>query len=297
MDIKLSPKDWGQISDYLDGQLIGPQKDAFEKQVSIQASLKLGLEEMRLTRSILRSAPRRKLPHNFTLTRAQVMQTSKPGLLFPVFSFASALSLVLIMVSLLIPRLPLRAPMMAASQGAQEAFKLEAQATKTVNSEIPSIIIWGNPPINLPVDGMGGGGPPIPAPLRAEKQGEIPSVTPTVQNAPSGPPPSAIPEAAESAPPAQAAEIAGKTYTTQTPLPTQGTSLSRDQMDTTGPILGIRPVEQEGRIAVTPTTSRAVSTSESARSARFWPFLRMILAITAILFAVAALIVRKMAQP
>ncbi len=103
MKTQLSPQDWQQISAYIDGQLSTTEKERLETRLRSQASLRSGLEEITRTRTMLRSIPRRKVPHNFVLTRAMVAeQARRRSAWFPVLSFTSLASLVtLVVVSLL----------------------------------------------------------------------------------------------------------------------------------------------------------------------------------------------------
>lgn len=72
---QLSPREWQKISAYLDNQLSDRERRALEARLQTESVLRQGLEEMRRTRILLRSASRRKAPHNFTLTRAMAEST------------------------------------------------------------------------------------------------------------------------------------------------------------------------------------------------------------------------------
>ena len=77
MNPPLTPKDWELISTYLDGQLTGTEKRLLMDQLALRPELNQGLEELRRTRAVLRAAPRRRAPRNFTLTPAMVSQTRR----------------------------------------------------------------------------------------------------------------------------------------------------------------------------------------------------------------------------
>jgi anti-sigma factor RsiW len=99
MKAQLSPKDWQQISEYLDDQLTPKEKNRLEERIRVRPELRNGLEELRHTRLVLRSVPKRRAPHNFTLTPEMVRPRSISRL-FPVLSFSSALATILIVVTL-----------------------------------------------------------------------------------------------------------------------------------------------------------------------------------------------------
>jgi len=127
MKTQLSPQDWQQLSAYLDGQLSITEKERLETRLHTQTSLLDGLEEIRQTRAVLRSVPRRKVPHNFILTRATV--------------------------SLLFQSQTNSAPAPVAMQAARSD-----QAGATQSASQPMIIQWGNGGVG----GGGGGGGAVP---------------------------------------------------------------------------------------------------------------------------------------
>jgi len=73
MKAQLSHKDWELISEYLDGELSAREKNRLDQRLNQQPELRNSLEEMRQTRSILRSTPRLRAPRNFTL-RPEMVQ-------------------------------------------------------------------------------------------------------------------------------------------------------------------------------------------------------------------------------
>lgn len=152
MKTQLSPQDWQQLSAYLDGQLSTTEKECLETRLHTQTSLCDGLEEIRQTRAILRSVSRRKVPHNFFLTRAMVAeQASRRSVWFPVLGFTSLVSMVLLVaVSLLFQTQTSAAPAPVAMQAARSD-----QAGATQSTSQPMIIQWLN-------SGGGGGGGAVP---------------------------------------------------------------------------------------------------------------------------------------
>jgi hypothetical protein len=102
---QLTPKEWQMLSAYLDGQLGQRERRVLEAQLNTNSDLRQGLEEMRRTRLLLRSAPRRKAPRNFTVSRAMADQY-RPARLpawkaYPAFRLASALASILLIVTFL----------------------------------------------------------------------------------------------------------------------------------------------------------------------------------------------------
>ena len=299
MEEKLSQKEWEQISEYLDGQMTSRQKTDFENRLLSLPILKSGLEEMRLTQNLLRSTPRRKIPHNFTLTRAQIQETRKTGSLFQVFGFSSALSFVLLILSLIVFRSPIQTPMMASAPSAQEAFVVE---TQTSGKTVPEIIIWGDASsINPPALGKGGG-PPAPASLMVEKQGEIPiDLSPEMPLGTATPlwtmPEPSAAEAGEIVPPESPSQPEGKpgapSVPSEIPIPTPGSPLIQDGIEDNGPILGIRPSEERGEFLLTPAVSSPGFTLEERVSFSSRVFVPIILGIAALIFAFAALITKN----
>ena len=80
MKRQLSTKDWELLSSYLDGELNPREKARVEVLLSAQPDYKEALDGLRRTKSILHRAPVRKVPHNFTLTAADVQPVKTSGL-------------------------------------------------------------------------------------------------------------------------------------------------------------------------------------------------------------------------
>ena len=105
-------RDFELLSAYLDGQLSDNDRRRVEQLLHSRPDLKTTLDELRRTRAVLRMAPRRRAPRNFTLTPEMVGE--KPGRkpqprntgLFPAFSFASAFATIVLIASLLFEFLP-----------------------------------------------------------------------------------------------------------------------------------------------------------------------------------------------
>lgn len=166
MRANLSTRDYEQISAYLDGQLSPGEKRKLEERMQARPELKTALEELNQTRMLLRSAPRRKVPRNFTLTPAMVGDTGPARKrswfnlnLFPALGFASAVA-TLLLVATIVFELGSGggAPMQTAMQpqletAAPEVGILEAPQADTQLQKVPGaenaapgpVIVWGDP--------------------------------------------------------------------------------------------------------------------------------------------------------
>jgi len=328
MKTQLSPQDWQQLSAYLDGQLSTTEKERLETRLRTQTNLRTGLEEISQTRAVLRSVPHRKVPHNFTLTRAMVAeQTRRRSAWFPVLSFTSLASLVvLVAVSLLsqfqfgaLSAAPAAAPV--AMQAARSADQPTAQ---------PQIIQWGNGGAGGGMGGGGGGdGGAVPQTAMG-KGGASPqepqsntlmngqatpeagiastpaapglaapdSGTPTEGPAATSAPAMAVPPLESTPTPPEAGLVPGAppAATAQAPenTPTSGAVAQQKSIpeQAQGPvILGIAPTQEQGMVQTTPPAEdnyRAPSTSFN-----FLPFVQIGLAALAVIAGILAVLLRK----
>lgn len=111
MRAHLTNRDYEQLSAYIDGQLTPAEKQKLEERLLAHADLQAALDEMNRTRALIRSAPRRRAPRNFTLTPAMVgaQKPARRGFnwnLFPVLSFTSAVATLALVAVLLFQMLP-----------------------------------------------------------------------------------------------------------------------------------------------------------------------------------------------
>lgn len=118
------------ISAYLDGELTGSDRARLEKLLQEDDSLQNWYEELRRTRSLLRSAPTLRAPRNFYLTPDMVGQAERFNRAFPFFRFASVFAALLLVLLFLgdlfvIPR-PIMAP--ARSVLVAESVEMEEKA-------------------------------------------------------------------------------------------------------------------------------------------------------------------------
>jgi hypothetical protein len=234
MKTQISSTDWEILSAYLDGQLSLREQTRLTQRLEAQPELKRALEDLRQTRIILRSAPHRRAPRSFKLTPQMVPQRRKSWFaLVPSLGLTSAFSTLMLIFSLalrLLPGFSVAQPM--ASAPAAALFATSPASSRAMDSQSQAtgvpLIVWG------PASGMGGGA--------GGGSGEAPGIgggpqTETLEPQPQSPPQVALePQKMAQTP---APDVAG------TAPPIQGA----------GPILGIRPPEEQGKISITESGS------------------------------------------
>ncbi len=97
MNIRLSPRDWEALSAYLDQQLNSIEHSRLEARLQAEPGLSKALEELRRTRLMLRSQPRLRVPHNFTLSPEMVGASRSPSL-YPAFRLAAMIATLLFVI-------------------------------------------------------------------------------------------------------------------------------------------------------------------------------------------------------
>jgi anti-sigma factor RsiW len=123
-------RDMEALSAYLDGQISPSERTRLEKRVQSDAALAAALQEFSQTRALLRRTPQRRAPRNFTLTpRMAGIRPPMPRLV-PVFSWASAVAMLLVIFTL----------------GAGLVGRLSAGTAAPILAAAPSGGIGGGPP-------------------------------------------------------------------------------------------------------------------------------------------------------
>ena len=79
MTKNISMREWEALSAYLDGQLPAKERTRLETQLNQAPELRSALEDLRRTRSVLRSQPKVRAPRNFTLTPEMAGLGARPG--------------------------------------------------------------------------------------------------------------------------------------------------------------------------------------------------------------------------
>lgn len=99
----LSHEDMELLSAYIDGALQQKEKVHFEFRLQESADLRQALEAHRQLQWNLRHLPKPKLPHNFTLTRAEAQAIKRQKAWIPIFSTASFVSFLMMAVMFILP--------------------------------------------------------------------------------------------------------------------------------------------------------------------------------------------------
>lgn len=301
MNTQLSPKDWQLLSEYVDGQLSTRQKEKLEQRLQVNVGLRQGLEEMRQTRAILRSVPRLKVPHNFTLTRAMASEALLRSPWVRVLSYSSVLSLALVIITVLFQLLPAAVPL--ASQAPMVGMKAagaEAASTQGAAATEPPIINWNW----LDPSGKGGGGPSPNysqvqpgAPTAAERLA-VPNLTPQPtmgvedQNQLLKATPEATSAASIAQPPAPKATLpATEMNQTPTQAPTVEKESAGARSQDNGPILGLAPKEEEGQIQAYSAPDQPIKAAKTP--VNFLIIFQVGMVVVALATGLAAILLRR----
>ena len=274
MKTPLSPQDWQNLSAYLDHQLSTREQAHLEERLIQQPELREGLEELRETRLMLRSVPRRKLPHAFTLTRAMAAEQSRRRSIWaPVFGVSSLASFLLLIVSILFALGP---------RAAQVAMQ-EAPAAPVPTAQI---VYWGGLPA---AEGMGGGGGgDVGTPLGMGGGEPSPQMKAEAAQPLQAPQATQVPMAVQKAMPTET--TLPDMRETPTDIPRAMDSTTANEPSGGGnPILGIRPTNEQGQMlptVVTASVERAENQPTAMNSMAVW---RMALLILSLLTGAAAL--------
>lgn len=89
--MQITDRDWAQLSAYVDGELSGRELRRVRKKIQTDPLLQAALEQLKITKQILQTAPRIPAPRNFTLTPEMIGVRPKKQS-FPGFRLAAALT-------------------------------------------------------------------------------------------------------------------------------------------------------------------------------------------------------------
>ena len=139
MTKNISMREWEALSAYLDEQLPAKERARLETRLNQAPELRSALEDLRRTRSVLRSQPQVRAPRNFTLTPDMVGLKSRPvrrAPAYPFFRFASALAGFLFLLVLVgdLTGLPARLGIGGSTQPAQVAMAPAAPFANTLGA-------------------------------------------------------------------------------------------------------------------------------------------------------------------
>lgn len=167
----VTARDLELLSSSLDNALSVQEQLEFKKRLTESPHLNTLLEEQKQIKQALAALPARKVPHNFTLTRAEAKKAKRGGFLQPVFAWASAISALLVAVvfgsELIFKTVSLPAPMESASPQIvqfQNENDMTAHAEEEIGysvmaSEPVYLLNWGYGAMGFnAVGGKGGGG-------------------------------------------------------------------------------------------------------------------------------------------
>ncbi len=242
----ISPKDWILLSSYLDDELNPRQKARVEARLQVRPELREGLADLQRTKEILRRAPARPAPRNFTLPAS--MAVTRPGLslrLVPVLRFSSAaVALVAVffiastmMGGFLSGRQMASAP---ADMYAKEmtTLQMESAPAQEESEAPPPVVYWGDLPAPSEAYGLGGAGCPDGLCGGGDGTGAIPDYGNLPQPMIIATQPAGVLRAQPTTAP----------YLLPTPTSVPAAEEQEQPVEGTGPILGVAPTEQQGEV-------------------------------------------------
>ncbi len=331
MTSRISPDDWEILSAYLDGQVSAKEQEKIKQKLTAEPELQRALEELQRTKMVLRSAPRRRVPHNFTLSPSMIPQRKPFFRLVPTLSFASVMAAILMVLTFAFNGLTslagvgsLAAQPPALTQAAERA-NLAAPQTAPAQPGATSapVIVWGLTGLGGGGGGGGDGGAGGSEPVgggAADTTAVAPpgtgaeiNITPTPDvGGGFGGGPTTVPGKGGNEPlppegtptPGTTSEpsiVALPTETTVPPAPTEPPAAQPAPVEGTGPILGIRPTQEMGKIVVDqgsdqftapPTRTTAPAATPSFVSQHLVA-IQVGLGVLALLMAVAAFLIHR----
>ncbi len=144
MTIRISSRDWEDLSTYLDGELTPTERSRLESRLEASAEMRAALEEMRRTRQVLRNQPRVRAPRNFTLTPQMVgIRTEKsPAFrLFPVMRLTAVLASLLFVFMMVGEFFWLGQNMTAPMLREESASSMVQELGDTVSEEVSEAVV------------------------------------------------------------------------------------------------------------------------------------------------------------
>jgi len=294
------------LSAYLDDQLAPHEKQALESRLQKDPALRAELESLRRTRALLRAVPQRKAPRSFALSPEQARQAARrKSFWFPALSFSSAISALLLILTLLTRFSPAaNLSMLTAAEAPQtEMLAAEpaaemAEAPSALSTSTPVIIIWGDSnliPGQVIANGRGGGSD---TPYGGGGAPFTGGGAPDTMMAPEAP--------AEEVPAIKGGEEDSGLMPMPTPAPmleapAQAESLPQaespaGETEPLNPILGIAPSDMQGKIASEPAADASAESVDTLTKESHTPSvlaLPIALALLAAGSALAAFALRR----
>jgi hypothetical protein len=193
-------RDVEQLSAFLDGQLSQAEKARLEARIQSDPALAAALADLRQARAILRRTPKRRPPRNFTLTPKMAGIRPPVPRLVPALGWASAVAMLLFILTLgtnLLSQISFgaAAPMMAAAPMTSEGYGIgggpaSTQSPGTDNTQvIPTTETFVmTAPEATPSGGMRGGGSAATQPPVTDNTQVTPTAETFVMTAPEATP-------------------------------------------------------------------------------------------------------------
>jgi anti-sigma factor RsiW len=279
MTTPISPDDWEILSAYLDGQVTDREKEQLRLRLDSDPALQHALEEMQRTKMVLRSVPRKRVPHNFTLTPAMLPKRkawfglvpnlrygSGAATLVPTLSFASGLATLLLVLTFTFQFLPglrnaAQPPAAAAPSAALSSKSSPALPPAASDQSLPSaneaapLVIWGGAATGMGGAGGGNGGGGVdqvsPGTGVIETPGFGIGGGPTAEPAGGNQPLPTEPAQLENTPSPTETGPSIAAVPTEIPVPSRSSVASTPAPSSgNGLILGIRPTEEMGKIVI-----------------------------------------------
>lgn len=265
---QVSDREREQLSALLDGRLSTAEKAALEQKITASPELAEEWGQLQRLHAMMKELPRHRVRRSFTLRAGTVPERRPSPFLLPMrwVSGLASIALVILLAADYFPLLQhngMIAPAPAAPASASESV----QADRSAQGQFPSqIITWSTPTPRA--FGKGGG------PGESLKQ-SVPLQQDNAGANMAAPAPAPMLEAPAEAQPAA----------TSAPLESSGEKPSAE-----GPILGIRPTEEQGKILETETPSEAAA---NAPERSLHPAAEIILLILAVGSAATAILLKK----
>jgi anti-sigma factor RsiW len=273
MNRQISSLDWQNLSDYLDNQLSPDGKRKLEADLRQYPELKQALEDLRLTRVMLKSLPHRRAPKNYTLSQKNLPRRIPAFPFVPAFSLASALCTILLVLSFVFQSGASAAAATDVNMAPQAKSAAPMAAESVSNGPTPQVFVWGGPALAHGMGGFGGGG----GDGNAMAAPAAPAIVPPGATMPT-------------------AEMAAKLTPTETPAPPPSPAAAplpaSQPLEDGGPILGLRPAPEQGVETGASAFDQNRLTPETPAKAEqpAFPLLQVLFGALAALFAMGAVV-------
>jgi hypothetical protein len=159
MSKNISPKDWQNLSAYLDDQLTTREHIRLETRLAQEPNLQQALREIRQTRLLLRQTRKIHVPRHFTITpemAAQIRPVRKTFML-PFLSYSSIAAAILMIFVLVVDLLPGYLNKSSSRQAENLTYAVQAPMMESMLDEEPPMIIQWDDQAAYGKGGSGGG--------------------------------------------------------------------------------------------------------------------------------------------